>query len=73
MKFQDAITALKSDNISPEQQNKLLKEIIDGMEYSRKAIPRATRRSSDKSERLPDVNSNGWQTQPFHVSIRLKM
>lgn len=73
VKFQDAITALKSDNISPEQQNKLLKEIIERMEYSRNAIPRATRRSSDKSERLPGVKSNGWQTQPFHVSIRLKM
>lgn len=64
--FRDALDALNDNEMSPLAKNKMLKDCIDRIEYSKERPQRAT----DKGARM---NKGGWSDPPFYIDVKLKV
>lgn len=59
--FRDALDALNDDEMSPLAKNKMLKDCIDRIEYSKERPQRAK------------TTANGWTEPPFYIDVQLKL
>ena len=68
LKFRDALSALKDDNVSVELKNNLLKACIERIDYHRDAPERLKR---NKDSVLPV--GGGWTEPPIELDIKVKI
>lgn len=75
VKFQNALDALKNKDVPADKQNRLLKEVIERIDYFRDAPVRVTKKNCEKfgikSEEL--MTGGNWYSKPFEIDIKLKM
>ena len=73
--FQEALDTLQDSNASAQRKNRLLKNIIDRIEYKRGKPIRITRKNCEefgiKAENLK--SGANWYNPPFEVDIKLRM
>lgn len=70
MLFHDVLDALNNDDVSAEVKNKLLKTIIDRIEYSR---PQAVRMLPAEAAEKGVTTENGWYNSDFEMDIYLRI
>jgi hypothetical protein len=75
VKFTDAIDALRSPDVSAEQKNKLLKAIIERIDYDKPTPVRMTRKNCKEFGVDPSQLTRGghWYSPPFTLDIKLKV
>lgn len=66
--FRDALDALNDDTMPPLVKNKLLKDCIDRIEYSKERPQRVT----DKQKGV-QLQKGGWSDPPFYIDVKLKV
>ena len=72
VKFRNALEALKSDSVSAEEKNALLKECIERIEYSREKPQRLRRKPDEKKGETLSVGG-AWTTPPIDIEVKLKV
>ena len=68
IRFHESLSALQDDSISAEAKNKLLKTIIERINYSR---PQSVRMSKEEADRLGLTSVNGWVQYDYELDIKL--
>lgn len=66
----EAIDSLNNDSVSASVKNKLLKTVIDKIEYKR---PKATYLSIEEAKVKGVKTHGGWYSKPFELDIHLKL
>lgn len=72
VKFQNALNALKSDSVSAEEKNTLLKECIERIEYSREKPQRMRRKPDEKKGETLSTGAS-WTTPPINIEVKLRV
>lgn len=78
-RFKDALDALNDESVSPAIQNKLLKQCIESIEYSRqtqKRLKSNAKRVTINGRRIkPDGLKTGanWEETPIELDVKLKV
>jgi hypothetical protein len=65
----DTIEALSDDSVSASTKNKLLKNVVDYIEYRR---PKAIRMTTDEAKEKDVKLQGGWYCPEFEVDVHLK-
>jgi DNA invertase Pin-like site-specific DNA recombinase len=66
----EAIDSLNNDSVSASVKNKLLKSVVDKIEYKR---PKATYLSTEEAKAKGVKTHGGWYSKPFELDIHLKL
>jgi DNA invertase Pin-like site-specific DNA recombinase len=66
----EAINSLNDNSVSASVKNKLLKTVVDNIEYSR---PKSLRMTPEEAKAKGLTGANGWYAQPFEIDITLKL
>lgn len=73
--FKDALDALRNPEVSAEEKNKYLKNVIERIDYARDKSVRITRKNCEEyGIALEELRTGGtWYAPPFELDVQLKI
>lgn len=73
IKFKDALSALRNPEVDAGVKNKLLKECIERIEYTRQKPQRLTKKPGEKSGTTFETAGGRWSNPPVEISVKMKV
>ena len=73
IKFKDALSTLRNPEADAGEKNKLLKECIERIEYSRQKPERLTRNPGEKKGTTFTIAGGHWSNPEVNIDVKLKV
>jgi hypothetical protein len=73
IKFKDGLDALRDTKKEASEQNRLLKEFIDRIDYKRESPQRLTKKQGEKKGTRFKSSGGHWSNPPIEIDVKLKV